>query len=425
MGCRQAQPLSPDQTLFSGGCTVKTRKNSLLAWSLFGLIILTAFLSLAANLANLPDDANIFNVVEEILWILLSVEFGLVASLIVARQPGNIIGWLLMLPALLSVIDFFGRGYLEQFPTAPAEPTVMLLLVSWFANASWLLLIFPLLFTMLLFPNGRPPSARWRWIVPVGVSMMAVFTFGIIFSATIELTELNNWVLVNPIGFLPTESESFFTVWAVALAALTLLCGAAPLVRYRRASGVERQQIKWLFYAGGLFVLIYVPGFVITNQSGTLLLDAWLVLFVLALMAFPAAIAIAVTRYRLYDIDIIVRRTLVYAILTGLLALVYFGTVVLLQTLFEAAAGQRSPIIIVISTLLIAALFTPLRRRVQRAIDRRFFRQKYDAVQVLAQFAETARDEVDLDALTASLLKVLRETMEPERVTLWFKEDAS
>jgi len=361
--------------------------------------------------------------IEELLWRLLAVEFALLASLIVSRQPGNVIGWLMMLPASLSVFDFFGRIYLQQFPTAPVTPTVLLLLVSWFANASWLLLIFPLLFTMLLFPDGRPPSPRWRWIVWVGLSMMAIFIFGILFSTTIELTEINGWVLVNPIGFLPTESEIFFVIWSVALVALTLLCVAAPFIRFRRAVGVERQQIKWLFYACGLFALVYVPGFIITNQTGALLLDVWLVLFPLTLMAIPAAIVIAITRYRLYDIDVIIRKTLVYGALTGLLALVYLGVVVILQALFETITGQQSPIAIVISTLLIAALFSPLRRRVQSGIDRRFFRRKYDAVRVLAQFAETARDEVDLDAITADLLKVVQETMEPEQVNLWFNED--
>ncbi len=156
--------------------------------------------------------------------------------------------------------------------------------------------------------------------------------------------------------------------------------------------------------------------------TNTILNDIWDVLFVLALMAIPAAIAIAITRYRLYDIDVIIRKTLVYGVLTGLLALVYLGTVVLLQSVFEAISGQQSAISIVISTLIIAALFAPLRRRVQSGIDRRFFRQKYNAQRVLAEFAQTARDEVELEALTAELARVARETVQPESVSIWLRE---
>ena len=133
--------------------------------------------------------------------------------------------------------------------------------------------------------------------------------------------------------------------------------------------------------------------------------------------------ATAILRYRLYDIDVIIRKTLVYAVLSGLLALVYFGLIILLQSVFDSVSGQQSPIIIVISTLIIAALFAPLRQRVQAFIDRRFFRQKYDAQQVLARFAQTARDEVEIDVLQAELLRVVQETMQPNSMGMWFKAD--
>ena len=192
-------------------------------------------------------------------------------------------------------------------------------------------------------------------------------------------------------------------------------------MRYRNAQAIEREQIKWLLYAGAFFAVTYALTFFLTpvdeSQSGWG--NLW---FVLSILLIPIAIAIAILRYRLYDIDVIIRKTLVYGLLTALLAFVYFGSIVLLQTLFDHLTGQQSPIIIVISTLLIAALFTPLRRRVQDVIDRRFFRKKYDAAQVLADFARHARDETDLDSLTAELARVVGETMQPERVNVWLAD---
>jgi hypothetical protein len=196
-------------------------------------------------------------------------------------------------------------------------------------------------------------------------------------------------------------------------------------VRFRRADPVERSQLKWLLYAGGVFLVVYgVAGFGFDlGGSGN---DIFEIALFLSILSLPVAIAIAILRYRLYDIDVVIRKTLLYSALTVLLALVYFGSVILLQGLFSRLAGvQQSTLAVVISTLAIAALFTPLRRRIQDAIDRRFYRKKYDAQQVLAQFALTARDETDLDALLAELVRVVDETLQPEHVSVWLlKEEA-
>ena len=192
-------------------------------------------------------------------------------------------------------------------------------------------------------------------------------------------------------------------------------------VRFRKASAVERAQIKWLLYACGLFVAAYAPLLILNvNTEEWLSSDLLDLLFVLSILTIPAAISIAILRYRLWDIDIIIRRTLQYFLLTGFLALLYFSSVTLLQSLFSTFTGSQSAIALVISTLVIAALFTPLRRRIQSFIDQRFYRRKYDTEQTLEAFAISLRQEVNLEEISSNLLRVVQGAMEPEGASLWF-----
>lgn len=214
----------------------------------------------------------------------------------------------------------------------------------------------------------------------------------------------------------PGEAGWFSTMGMLVLSITSLIHAG-----FTQRDAASRAQLRWAissFVLGlGLFLLNFPMAFgLISNMTVITLIS---IAQSLAFVIIGVGLAIAVLRYRLYDIDVIIRKTLVYTILTVLLALVYFGVVVLLQTVFESASGEQSPIAIVISTLAIAALFAPLRRRVQAVIDRRFFRQKYNAQQVLAQFAQTARDETDMDVLTAELVRVVQETVQPENVSLW------
>ena len=217
---------------------------------------------------------------------------------------------------------------------------------------------------------------------------------------------------------LPNWGEGVYTAPVLVNFVVILAC---QVYRYRRVSTpIERQQTKWFLFGLGLIVAL-IPVWLfagITGRGGFLSDFTQVALW----MPLYFGLAIAILRYRLWDIDVIIRKTLVYAVLTALLALVYFGSVILLQRLFGTLTGvEQSPLAVVVSTLVIAALFAPLRRRIQDVIDRRFYRKKYDAQQVLAQFAVTARDETDLDALTGELARVVQETLQPERVSVWLR----
>jgi hypothetical protein len=232
-----------------------------------------------------------------------------------------------------------------------------------------------------------------------------------------------NWSYPNPIGIFEynaVQDSAILAFFAAVMPVWVVLCLMALVVRFRRAGQVERQQMKWLFLATVVFVAAYVPVFLVADFDNAT--NVFNYLWMIAMLLIPAAIGIAILRYRLFDIDVIIRKTLAYAALSGLLALVYFGSVVLLQNIVGQAADEQSPLVIVVSTLLIAALFAPLRQRVQAFIDRRFYRQKYNAQQVLARFAQTARDEVELETLRSELVNVVQKTMQPAQITVWLRD---
>jgi hypothetical protein len=202
-----------------------------------------------------------------------------------------------------------------------------------------------------------------------------------------------------------------------------LLLSSVPFsrfVRYRQRRGDERQQIKWFASAAAL-TLVWITVF---GQYSRGLPEAIVALsFLLITPSIPIATGIAILRYRLYDIDLLINRTLVYGLLTATLAALYFGAIVLLQRVFVALTGEKSTLAVVASTLVIAALFNPLRRRIQRFIDRRFYRRKYDARKTLEGFSAKLRDQTDLEALNGELMTVVRETMQPEHASLWLRPD--
>jgi hypothetical protein len=266
------------------------------------------------------------------------------------------------------------------------------------------------------FPNGRPVPGWARWLAWL-------------WGGLIVLEVLLHLMTGTGLGDLP---QSQAVTWLSTGLVFTAI-GSQGYRYFWRSDAIQRQQIKWVMYTL-LLIAIVIGGVVIPfafrppnpSKLGPDLIVAMihLCIFRLSFALVFAAIGIAILRYRLFDIDVIIRRTLQYSAISSLLALTYFGIVVVLQRIFTAVSGQQSAVAIVLSTLVIAALFNPVRRRVQDAIDRRFYRKKYDAAKVIAEFAATCRDETDLDKLTARLVEVVQETMQPTQVSLWLKPTA-
>ena len=293
--------------------------------------------------------------------------------------------------------------------TGPVSFALAEIIPGWENWLNFLSLLAFLAFASLLylFPTGRFVPAWSRWLLILVVIYGTVTTF-----------------LTSAVGATALDGFVFLGYFAVGI--------GSQIYRYSRVSDpVKRQQTKWVLLSFALFLFFAVipwiisPNIVQQNRIPTpadlaAFLINYLVLTFVAIL-FIVALAFSILRYRLWDVDLIIRRTLIYGVLTVFLVLVYFGSVILLQTILTAITGQQSPIAIVISTLFIAALFNPLRHRLQDIIDRRFYRQRYDAAQTLAAFANTARDEVDLEQLSAELLRVVDETMRPDHASLWLK----
>jgi hypothetical protein len=338
----------------------------------------------------------------------ISVGYSVIGAVIASRLPKHPIGWICCAIGFVAVVDHFGGEYavyaLLAHPEALLGGTAMLWLQGWF----WMLFIGLIVFLLLLFPTGRLPSGRWR---PFAWASVTIISVGVIYSSVIS-PDVNFEAPPNPIQLL------------VLLPGL--VAAASVVVGRRSVRGVERQQIKWLLYAAPIW--FFGSGLKIAVFYFTLIEGAWgfwvgYLLVAVGGLSGPIAIGVAILRYRLYEIDIVINRTIVYGALTAILAALYFGSIVVLQRAFVVIAGQRSTLAVVASTLDIAALFNPLRRRVQAFVDRRFYRRKYDARKTLEAFSAKLKNETDLSALSDDLVGIVRETMQPAHVSLWLQPD--
>jgi len=280
-------------------------------------------------------------------------------------------------------------------------------------------------FLLLLFPNGHLPSSRWRPLAWLIACLLPAYTITLLLDPNPFIHVDSSLATVrNPLGIAGASDlfDRFNSLILLVLLATVVACIASVIVRFRRARGDERQQLKWLAYGTLLSLLIVVAiiASMVANVDTGPLSSA---LFYLPVLGITISAGIAILRYRLYNIDILINRTLVYGALTALLALIYFGLVFILQSLVRALGGQfsQTPLVIVGSTLVIAALFQPLRRRIQQVIDRRFYRRKYDATKTVQAFSATLRSEVDLSQLREHLITVVQETMQPTQVSLWLR----
>ncbi len=389
-----------------------------------------AFFVLArAGQAEAPSSLVTSRSIIDLLVSVPFLAFPVVGALIASRRPHNPIGWICLavgfLWMLLGLFDFYSVYGLAK-PGSVPFPVVIYALVEWL----WLPTVGLLaIYLVLLFPDGRLPSRRWRplaWLSGTVIVLLGVDSV----LAPGPLTDLEG--VRNPFGL---EGASWLVDAEIVLLLLFVACILASAVtlilRYRHSGGEVRQQIKWIALAG-LFVgllLSTVLGLIIVSEvmrgSGgpiPLWLQGLLFVMLLSIAGVPVAIGVAVLKYRLYDIDVIINRALVYGSLTATLVLVYVASVASLQAALRALTGQESTLAIVTSTLAIAALFSPLRRRMQSFVDRRFYRRKYDAVKTLAAFTARLHDETELETLSGEVGGVVKETMQPAHVGLWLRE---
>jgi hypothetical protein len=374
--------------------------------------------TLLASYASQAADASAAQIAAVLSLLIGMLAFVLCGALIMSRQPRNIVGWLLMIPGLVLPASTLVTNWLASIPQ-PQQVSPLLWLLLWSLGWSWLLLIFPILHLLLTFPDGRLISRRWRWAVALEVAMVAIFLGFTALEQDLRVLVDDEvaWTIANPIGVLPNDmfDEWLAVPWEIGLVVITVASAAAVVVRFRRGSTVEREQLKWPLLAVVVFGAVYAGSALEASLVG----DAS-ILFGLALAGIPISVAIAVLRYRLFAIDHIISRTVSWAAVTAILLGVFIVGVLGLQALFSGVT-QGQTLAVAASTLVSFALFQPVRRRVQRAVDRRFDRARYDAERIVGGFSERLRGEVELRAVEDELVATVGGVLRPTGVAIWLR----
>jgi hypothetical protein len=414
---------------------LSTRITTLLAWSSWILVMVASTISFILRTQNslaLNELVHGVQYFQEVLYwnilIPLAVPaYATVGAIVASRRPHNSVGWLCLgLALLVGVQDVawqYAQRALEIAPgSLPAGPLLAMLasvLGVFEAPLSYILIL-------LVFPTGQFLSSRWRLLAWITVIVCIIGMLTTLFDPHIHAGE--HTALANPIGIrgIQVIAAPLGLIGSWYLNLVQLAVAISIIVRFQRAGKAERQQLKWLVYIGTVSIVVGAIGFTCSYLPLSPYVSAIIGAFSIAGLSIgiPISIGIAMLRYRLYDIDVLINLTLVYGTLTALLALVYFGLIILLQFLLRGFIHQDNGVAIVGSTLAIAALFQPLRRRIQEVIDRRFYRRKYDAARTVETFSATLRNEVELDKLREHLLSVVQETMQPAHVSLWLRPAA-
>jgi len=408
---------------------MSTRAATWLAWTTCALSLLLTGLSIGLLVVlNLFDpDVPVFRYWTHLTAI--AVAFSTAGAIIASYRPKHPVGWLFCTIGLLVSVDHFCAEYATYALLAQPEALRAGEAAAWIRSWIWIVSGGLGVFLVLLFPNGHLPSIRWRYVAWLNVFVIVLGAIAVAFSpgpVDALAPEIRNPLGIDSLGIALGQAVVDLVEEIQIVVALS--AAVSPFVRLRHAGFEERQQIKWFAYAATILIL----GALLSSRVPEIW-EVWWVsrvgfaLYIAGIVGLPVAVGIAILRHHLYDINLIINRTLVYGSLTASLVLVYLGGVAATEAAFRALTGQvkQPQLAIVVSTLVIAALFNPLRRRIQAFIDRRFYRKKYDAAKTLEAFSAKLRDETDLDALSGDLTRVVRETMQPAHVSLWLRPNPS
>jgi MFS family permease len=410
------------------------RRGGALAWGLcaLGLAMLVTTLVMEAT-ANREAriEVQYGTYVGAFFWLVSWQSFVIVGALIASRRPGNPIGWISISAGLATTLTGLTDSYARYALIAQPGSLPGGELAAWFSEWSWVVWIGLVgVFFVLLFPNGRLPSPRWRWLPRLTVAVIVTGVAGIALRP--GPLEEAPYVRSNPLGIEGAEAlVSVLEVGILLLPVCILFAGVSMVMRFRRSGGIERLQLKWLAYSvsvvAGLFFAVaflwnLIPMMVEMNENEDEVVKVVQSVSLVLWAGLPISAGFAILRHRLYDIDRIINRTLVYGALTAILVAGYVGSVLLIQNLLPVS--DDSPVAVAVSTLAMAALFGPLRVRIQGIVDRRFYRSRYDSAKTLERFGARLRQETDLDAITTALLGVIRETIRPLHASLWLRPNS-
>jgi hypothetical protein len=404
---------------------MSARRAAMLAWLLWLVLALPTLVLLALGASSsTPGDDFGLGGLGGLSFVLASAAFGTVGALVAARVPGNRIGWIFLITALAVIAGDLAYQYADQVLYASSGALPGATAAAWSQNLTIPPAFGLLGMALLLFPDGRLPSARWRPALGLSVIGMALIVLGYALRPG-PLDEPFTSV-VNPLGVGGTLEllDALAGLGWLLMAASVALAAAAMASRLRNARGAERQQLKWIALAAAVTGVAIVTDVVTFFVSAEGINQLRIVLLGLGFAALPLAAGAAILRYRLYDIDVVINRALVYGALTVALGAAYLATVLLLQLALQPLTTD-SQLAVAGSTLAVAALFRPARRRIQGTVDRRFYRNRFDAQRTLEAFSSTLRDQVELDSLSDQLRQVVRNTMQPAHVSLWLRQPRS